>query len=82
MELEPVFLLAAKAGALEGYLFERKEVEPLSNWIDSIDRMYHDLSPELRQMLAPVLRPVLERTLKYGNAVLEPALKEKLERML
>ena len=82
MELEPVFLLAAKAGALEGYLFERKDVEPLSNWIDNIARMYQDLSPELRQALAPVLRPVLERTLKYGNAVLETALKEKLERML
>jgi len=82
MERQPVFLFAAKAGALEGYLFERKEVEPLTNWIDNIVHMFHDLSPEARKELAPVLVPILERTLKYGKDVLEPVLKEKLEQIL
>lgn len=82
MERQPVFLFAAKAGALEGYLFERTDVEPLTNWIDNIVRMFYDLSPEVRKELAPVLVPVLERTLKYGKDVLEPALKEKLEQIL
>lgn len=81
MELQPVFLLAAKAGALEGYLFERTEVEPLANWIDNIRQRHHNLSPEVRKELAPVLAPVLERALEYGKETLSPALKEKLEQI-
>lgn len=77
-----VFLFAAKAGALEGYLFRRRKVEPLTNWIDNISRMYHDLSPEAKKELAPVLVPVLQRTLEYGKRVLEPGLKGKLEQVL
>lgn len=82
MELQSVFLLAAKAGALEGYLFERKEVEPLTNWIDNICQRHHDLAPEVRRELAPVLAPVLERALEHGKEALAPALKEKLEQIL
>lgn len=82
MELQSVFLLAAKAGALEGYLFERKKVESLANWIDNIHQMHHNLSPEVRKELAPVLAPVLERALKSGKEALAPALKEKLEQIL
>ena len=84
MELQhqPVFLFAAKAGALEGHLFERSEVEPLTNWVDNISRMYCDLSLEVRKELAPVLVPVLKRTLEYGKKVLEPELKGKLEQIL
>ena len=84
MELQhqEVFLFAAKAGALEGYLFRRRKVEPLTNWIDNISRMYHDLSPEVNKELAPVFVPVLKRILEYGKRVLEPELKGKLEQML
>ena len=81
-EHQGVFLFAAKVGALEGYLFRREEVEPLTNWIDNISRMYHDLSPEVKRELALVLVPVLKRILEYGKGVLVPELKEKLEQML
>ena len=79
---QEVFLFAAKAGALEGYLFRRRKVEPLDNWIGNISRMYHELSPEVKKEVAPVFVPVLERILKYGKRVLEPQLKGKLELLL
>ena len=82
LQHQDVFLFAAKAGALEGYLFRRRKVEPLTNWIDNISRMYHDLSPEVKKELDPVLVSVLKRTLEYGKRVLEPELKGKLEQML
>lgn len=81
-EQQEAFLFAAKAGALEGYLFRRRKVEPLTNWIDNVTRMYHELSPEVKKELAPVLVPVLQRTLEYGEKVLEPELKGKLEQLL
>jgi len=82
LEHQDVFLFAAKAGALEGYLFRRRKVEPLNNWIDNIGRMYHDLSPEVKKELNPVFVPVLKRILEYGKRVLEAELKGKLERLL
>lgn len=81
-EQQEVFLFAAKAGALEGYLFRRRKVEPLTSWIDNVTRMYHELSPEVKKELDPVLVPVLQRTLEYGEKVLEPELKGKLEQLL
>ncbi len=81
-EHQETFIFAAKAGALEGYLFRRSEVEPLNDWIDNISRMYRDLSPEVKKEVDPVLVPVLERALKYGKEVIEPKLKEKLEQIL
>lgn len=82
LQHQEVFLFAAKAGALEGYLFGRRKVEPLTSWIDNISRMYHDLSPAVKKELEPVLVPVLQRTLEYGKRVLEPELRGKLEQML
>jgi len=81
-EYRELFLFAAKAGGLEGYLFERKEVEPLSNWIDNIGKVYRDLSPAVKKEVDPVLTPVLERILEYGARTLEPGLREKVEQIL
>jgi len=81
-QYQELFLFAAKAGALEGYLFERKKVEPLDNWIDNISRMYQDLPAAVQKEVAPLFSTVLERILKYGERVLEPRHKEKLERVL
>jgi len=81
-EYRELFLFAAKAGALEGYLFERKEVELLSNWIDNISKMYRDLSPAVKKEIDPVFTPILQRILEYGAGVLEPGLREKVEQML
>jgi len=81
-EYRELFLFAAKAGALEGYLFQRREVEPLASWIDNVGKMHRDLPPAVKKEVAPVLTPVLERILKYGAGVLEPGLKEKVEQIL
>ena len=77
-----LFLFAAKAGALEGYLFRRRKVEPLDNWIDNIGRMYQELPAPVRREVDPVLTPVLKRMLEYGGRVLESGLRGKLEQML
>ena len=78
---QELFLFAAKAGALEGYLFKRTKVEPLDNWIDNIGRMYQELPAAVRREVDPVLTPVLKRILEYGEKVLESGLREKLEQM-
>ena len=81
-QYQELFLFAAKAGALEGYLFKREQVEPLDNWVDSISKMYQALSPVARREVNPVLTPVLRRILEYGEKVLKPGLREKLEQLL
>ncbi len=81
-EYQELFLFAAKAGGLEGYLFRRRKVEPLTNWIDNISKMYQDLSPAVKREVDPVFTPVLERILAYGKRVLETSLREKVEQML
>ena len=35
---EELFKFAAKAGSLEGYLYEREKVEPLEDWVSNIER--------------------------------------------
>ena len=81
-QYQELFLFAAKAGALEGYLFKKRKVEPLDNWIDNISEMYHNLPSEAKREVDPVFTPVLKRALEYGGRVLEPGLREKLEQML
>ena len=81
-EHKEVFFFAAKLGALEGYLFERRRVEPLDNWLGNISRIYQDLSPASKKKLAPDIVPVLERILEYGKRAFKPEQKGKLERML
>ena len=81
-EYRELFLFAAKTGALEGYLFERSDVEPLSNWIDNIGKMHQDLSPAVKKEVAPVFTSVLQRILEYGAKTLEPGLRGKVEQML
>ena len=81
-EYQELFLFAAKAGSLEGYLFNRSEVEPLTNWIDNMVKMYHGLSPAVKKEVGPVFAPVLKRILEYGEKVLESGLREKVEQML
>ena len=81
-EYQQLFLFAAKAGALEGYLFNRKEVEPLTGWVDNISQMYRDLPSAVKTEVAPVFTPVLERILAHGARVLGPDIREKVERLL
>jgi len=77
-----LFRFAAKAGSLEGYLFQRDRVEPLADWIGNIDRMYHSLPANLRQDIREELRAVLDKAVRYGDRVLQPELRKKLEKLL
>lgn len=79
---QQLFLFAAKAGSLEGYLFKRRKVEPLDNWMENIGRMYQELPASVRREIDPLLAPVLKKTLEYGDKVLESRFKEKLRQML
>ncbi len=81
-DYQEFFLFAAKAGALEGYLFKRRKVELLTVWVDNIDKMYHSLSPEVKKEVDPVFTPVLKRILSYGARTLEPEQREKVEQMI
>ena len=82
LEYQELFLFAAKVGALEGYLFRRRKVEQLTEWIDNISKMYQDLSPAVKREVGLVLLPVLERILAYGGKVLAPSLREKVKQIL
>jgi len=82
IQYQELFLFATKAGALEGYLFKRRKVEPLDNWINNISRMYRELPAAVKKEVNPVFVPVLKRILEYGEKVLESGLREKLEHML
>jgi hypothetical protein len=77
-----LFRFAAKAGSLEGYLFQRDKVEPLADWIGNIDRMYRSLPRSLQQDIKTEFREVLQKALEYGDKVLEPSLRKKLEKLL
>jgi len=77
-----LFLFAAKAGALEGYVYERPKTELLFNWIDNISNMYQGLPDSIKKEINEVYAPVLQRILQYGDNVLDDSLKEKLKRML
>ena len=77
-----LFLFAAKAGALEGYLHERPKTEPLTNWIDNIDNMYRALPDSVKNEINEVYVHVLQKILQYGENVLDDLLKKKLKEML
>ncbi len=81
-EYRALFLFAAKVGALEGYLYERPKTEPLSNWIDNIDKMYQGLSNGVKKEINEVYVLVLQKILLYGENVITDLLKKKLKAML
>ncbi|MFQ5826055.1 MAG: hypothetical protein ACE5IA_01745 [Dehalococcoidia bacterium] len=81
-EHEEFFKFAAKAGSLEGYIFERETLEPLSNWVENIDSMYRKLPEDVKKDVAKAYRTVLTRVLQYGEGVLEREIKQRLERMV
>lgn len=76
------FKFAAKAGALEGYLYEREKVEPLRNWIENIEKMYRGLPDDVREGIKGEFGEVLRKIITYGDKVLEEDLRKKLEGLL
>ena len=79
---EELFKFAAKAGSLEGYLYERERVESLDNWVSNIERMYASLPDNAKEDIREEFRSVLKRTLNYGGKVLEEEIRTRLEHLL
>ena len=77
-----LFKFAAKAGSLEGYLYERQKVEPLDNWVNNIEKMYANLPDNVKKDIGDELAIVLKRSLKYGEKVLEKEIKTRLTNLL
>jgi len=80
-EYEALFKFAAKAGSLEGYLYEREKIEPLSNWVSNLETMYASLPEEVKDQIRNELSTVLERTLNYGGTRLEEEIRTRLNNL-
>ncbi len=81
-EYDRIFKFAAKAGALEGYLYEREKLEPLDNWVANIDAMYRSLPDSVKDDIKEEFGVVLRRTLTCGAEVLDEEIKTKLNNLL
>lgn len=79
---EELFKFAAKAGALEGYLYRRDKVESLTNWVTNIEKMYAGLAPGARKDIKAELAAVLTRALSYGENVLDEEIRARLTKLL
>jgi len=78
---EALFKFAAKAGSLEGYLYEREKIEPLSNWVSNLETMYASLPEEVKDQIRNEFSTVLERTLNYGGIRLEEEIRTRLNNL-
>jgi hypothetical protein len=78
---EALFKFAAKAGSLEGYLYERESIEPLSNWVSNLETMYANLPEEVKAQIRNELSTVLERTLNYGGERLDGEIRTRLNNL-
>ena len=81
-EYEALFKFAAKAGSLEGYLYEREKIEPLYDWVSNIERMYTGLPDNVKDDIRDEFQSVLKRSLNYGGKVLEKEAKTRLNNLL
>lgn len=81
-DYELLFKFAAKAGSLEGYLYEREKVESLHNWVSNIEKMYAGLPDNVKEDIRDEFRSVLKRTLDYGGKVLEEDIRTRLNHLL
>ena len=81
-EYEELFRFAAKAGALEGYLYEREIVEPLYDWVANIEKMYASLPDKAKKDVKNEFSRVLTRILTYGEKVLEEEIRTRLNNLL
>ena len=77
-----LFKFSAKAGSLEGYLFKRKEVDSLANWVSNILSMYEQLSLQVRKDIKPDLLVVLNRVMEYGTQTVPSDLKQKIQMLI
>jgi len=74
-----LFKFAAKAGSLEGYLFERNEIKySLDDWVNNINTMARELPSDIKDNIKDELNIVLDRILEYGSDSLTKGQKEKI----
>ncbi|MFC1968375.1 hypothetical protein ACFLVX_03175 [Chloroflexota bacterium] len=78
---QELFKFAAKAGSLEGYMYQREKLEPLSNWVSNLDSMYRNLPDEVKEDIREEYNSILTKVLLYGEKVLEEEIRSKLNRM-
>jgi len=81
-EYKELFEFAAKAGALEGYLYEREKIEPLYNWVSNIEMMYTGLPDSVKEDIKNEFSNVLSRTMTCGGKVLEEGIMTRLNNLL
>ena len=81
-ELAQLFLFAAKAGSLEGYVYRRDEADSLDNWVDNILKMYDQLPDRVKKEIAPELKVVLGRTLSRSGKGLDSKNRTRLAELL
>jgi hypothetical protein len=81
-EYEELFTFAAKAGSLEGYLYERESVEPLHDWVGNIEKMYGGLPDNIKGEIRGEFGSVLAKISTYGERVLGDEIKKRLNDLL
>ncbi|MFC1861293.1 hypothetical protein ACFLYL_03350 [Chloroflexota bacterium] len=80
-ECEEFFKFAAKAGSLEGSLYEREKVEPLDCWVTNMEIMYSGLPEKIKTEIRDEFGSVLIRTLTHGEKILEEDIKNRLDNL-
>jgi hypothetical protein len=80
-DYEELFKFAAKAGALEGYLYERENIECLDNWVSNLEKMYAQMPDNIRKEIRTELSSVLARVSTYGAKVLGDEMKVRLNNL-
>jgi hypothetical protein len=71
-EYKEVFDFAAKVGCLEGYLYDRHNLEPsyFPNWVGNIERLYKALPQEAKADFRPQFQEVLKKICDHCNKLL------------
>jgi hypothetical protein len=75
-------MFAAKAGSLEGYVYQRDDETSLDDWVNNITGMYEALPANIKEEINDTFKGVLERTLSRAGKSLSVRNRELLTRML
>jgi len=66
-----LFALAAKTGCFEGYLYERKQVDPAiyDDWVGNMTRMFDALPAQVRREIRPEFHKILTNALGSSREI-------------
>jgi hypothetical protein len=61
-----VYEFAARAGAFEGYVYERRDLDPasLAKWVDHLVKGYTSLPPQVRSEFQPLCDGTIGRAIQ------------------